>query len=113
MHNGLPGDGPGGAPNGEGITRSDHAEIRSKQGRPVAHVVNDVQRAGPNDIFVQLDDGRFVVRGSRGREHIIEPNGEHVTSLNRSDSAHLARLRDGTIRSANEKELQRLKDLVK
>ncbi len=112
MHNEPPGDGATGAPNGEGITRSEHAEICSRQGRPVGQVVNDIQRAGPNDIFVQVDDGRFVVRGSRGREHIIEPNGEHVTSLNRSDSAHVRRIRDGIIRPATHEESQRLKHLV-
>jgi hypothetical protein len=100
------------APKGDGISRSEHARIRSKQGRPVGQVVNDAQRAGRRDVFVQ-SDGRFVVRGPKGREHIIEPNGEHVTSLNRPDSAHVGRLRDGTIRPATEDELRRLKDFVK
>ena len=62
-----------------GITRSDHAKLRSAQGRPIGQVVNDAQRAGKRDVFVQPDDGRIVVRGPNGREHIIEPNGEHVT----------------------------------
>jgi RHS repeat-associated protein len=58
--------GPADAQDGGGISRSEHARLRSKQGRPVGQVVNDVQRAGPNDVFVQ-PDGRFVVRGPRGR----------------------------------------------
>ena len=36
----------------------------------------------------------------RGREHIIEPNGEHVTSLNRSDSAHVDE--SGTVSSVRQ-----------
>jgi hypothetical protein len=95
-----------------GITRSDHARLRSGQGRPIGDVVNDVQRAGPRDVFVQPDDGRFVVRGPRGREHIIEANGEHVTSIRRPDAAHQARLRDGTIRPAADAEFQILKSFV-
>jgi hypothetical protein len=75
-------------------------------------VVNDVQRAGPKDVFVQPDDGRFVVRGVRGREHIIEADGEHVTSVHRSDAAHQARLRGGVIRPATEEEFQKLKGFV-
>jgi hypothetical protein len=76
-------------------------------------VVNDIQRAGPNDVFIQTDDGRFVVRGPNAREHVIEPNGEHVTSIRpRSDAAHKARLRAGTIRPAGPDEFQRLKDMV-
>jgi len=78
----------------------------------VGEVVNDAQRAGRGDVFVQPDDGRFVVRGPRGREHIIETTGEHVTSVRRPDAAHQARLRDGTIRPATEDEFQRLKAFV-
>lgn len=97
---------------GPGIPRSDHARLRSGQGRPTRQVVNDVQRAGPQDVFVQPEDGRYVVRGPRGREHIIEADGEHVTSLRRPDAAHQARLRDGTIRPATEEEFQKLKGYV-
>jgi hypothetical protein len=60
----------------------------------------------------QPDDGRYVVRGPRGREHIIEANGEHVTSVRRPDAAHQARLRDGTIRPATDEEFQKLKEMV-
>jgi hypothetical protein len=95
-----------------GITRSGHARLRSGQGRPIGEVINDVQRAGPQDVFVQPDDGRFVVRGPKGREHIIEVDGEHVTSVRRPDAAHQARLRDGTIRSVTDEEFQKLKAFI-
>lgn len=94
------------------ITPSPHAKLRSQQGRPIGRVINDVQRAGPQDVFVQPEDNRFVVRGPNAREHVIEPDGEHVTSIQpRTDSAHKARLRDGTIRPASLEEFQRLKDM--
>ncbi len=95
-----------------GITRSEHARLRFGQGRPIAEVVNDIQRAGQRDVFVQPDDDRFVVRGPRGREHIIEANGEHVTSIRRPDAAHYARLQAGTIRAASEEEFQKLKGFI-
>ena len=105
-----PADEPEPAP---AISRSDHARVRSRQGRPIGQVVNDVQRAGPNDVFVQPDDGRYVVRGPNAREHVIEPDGEHVTSVQpRTDSAHRARLRAGKIRPATPDEFRRLKDMV-
>lgn len=95
------------------IVPSQHAKLRSRQGRPIGRVVNDVQRAGPNDVFVQPEDGRFVVRGPNAREHIIEPNGEHVTSVQpRTDAAHKARLRAGTIRPATQEEFDRLKGML-
>ena len=102
----------GGAQDPSGITRSGHARLRSGQGRPIGEVVNDVQRAGRGDVFVQADDGRFVVRGPKGREHIIETNGDHITSVRRPDAAHQARLRGGTIRPATEAEFERLKAFV-
>jgi hypothetical protein len=53
-----------------------------------------------------------VVRGPKGREHIIEATGEHVTSVRRPDAAHQARLQDGTVRSATDAEFQKLKAFV-
>ncbi len=64
------------------ITRSAHAEIRSSQGRNVGSAINDVNRATPSKIYMQ-DDGRFVVQGNNGRVHILEPNGEIVTTMNK------------------------------
>jgi hypothetical protein len=92
------------------VRASEHAKRRGSQGRPVGQVVNDIQRAGPGDVFIQPDDNRFIVRGPNAREHVLEPDGEHVTSIRpRPDSAHRARLRDGTIRPATDDEFQRLK----
>ena len=114
-----PADDPSAAPPADdtpqqGITRSGHARLRSRQGRPIGQVINDVQRAGPNDVFVQPDDGRFVIRGPNAREHIIEPDGEHVTSVRpRTDSAHRARLTAGTIRLTTPEEFERLKHMVR
>jgi hypothetical protein len=95
-----------------GLSRSEHARLRSGQGRPIGEVVNDVQRAGPRDVFVQPDDDRLVVRGLKGREHVIEANGEHVTSVRRPEAAHQARLRAGAIRPATEDEFRRLKEFI-
>jgi len=102
----------GGEQDQTGITRSEHAKLRFGQDRPIAQVVNDIQRAGQKDVFVQTDDCRFVVRGPRGREHVIEMHGEHVTSVRRSEAAHQARLQEGTIRTATAEEFQKLKGLI-
>ena len=102
----------GGKQDPSGITGSEHSRLRSGQGRPIAEIVNDVQKAAPKDVFIQPDDARFVVRGVKGREHIIEPDGVHVTSVRRPDAAHQARLRHGTIRAATPEEYQKLKDFV-
>jgi hypothetical protein len=67
--------------------RADHALARQGEGRPVGTAFNDVQRATQADVFVQ-PDGRYVVRGPRGREHIFAADGTHITTFWRSQSAH-------------------------
>ena len=96
----------------QGSRRSDHARQRAGQGRPVGSALQDAHRAGRNDVFVQADDGRFVVRGPRGREHVFEPDGLIVTSLNRSDAAHQAKISRGERTSVTEEEFNRFKGLI-
>jgi hypothetical protein len=85
--------------------RSDHAKERGDEGRPVGSAFNDAQRARQGDVFIQLDE-RYVVRGLKDREHIFEPMGELVTSLNRSRQAHLLKLRRGERRPVSDKEFE-------
>ena len=80
--------GTSGAKGASTIVKSDHAVIRNSQGRRVSSVINDVQRARPADVFLQ-DDGRWVVRGQNGRVHILEPNGEVVTTMSNVTRANL------------------------
>ena len=74
--------------------RAEHAQARQAEGRPVGAAFNDVQRARQVDVFVQTD-GRYVVRGSRGREHIFDPDGTHITTVRRSQSAHESKIARG------------------
>ncbi len=67
---------------GATISRGDHAIIRSGQGRNVNTAINDLNKSGPSRIFLQ-EDGRIVIRGDSGRVHILEPDGEIVTTMNR------------------------------
>lgn len=73
--------------------RSSHSEQRRLEGRRVGPAFNDARGARQSDVFVQ-PDGRYVVRGPRGREHIFEPDGTLVTSIDRSHAAHLKKLQD-------------------
>lgn len=79
---------------GRTYRKSDHAEQRKNEGRPTSTAFSDVQRAALNDLFLQAD-GRYIVRGLKGREHIFEANGELVTSYHRSHQMHLTKIRDG------------------
>ncbi len=64
------------------IKKSNHAIIRSGQGRNVNTAINDINKSSPSRIFLQ-DDGRIVIKGDRGRVHILESDGEIVTTMNK------------------------------
>ena len=53
------------------VTKGNHAELRSSQGRNVSNAINDLEKARPSDILIQ-DDGRFLIRGANGRIHVME-----------------------------------------
>jgi hypothetical protein len=93
--------------------RSDHARKRAGQGRPVGQAIADARQATLQDVFVQIDDDRLVVRGPQGREHVFEPDVQDlVTSLIRSAAAHSFRLSRGTIRQATDVEYARFQEAV-
>lgn len=71
---------------------------------------NDVQKARQSDVFIQ-PDSRYVVRGSKGREHIFEANGELITSLQRSHQAHLLKIRRGERRTVTDYEFAIFQEL--
>ncbi|WP_342354086.1 hemagglutinin repeat-containing protein [Gilliamella sp. ESL0250] len=91
------------------ITRGEHAEIRNKQGRPVGQVINDIENSRPSDILVQ-DDGRWVVLGPNGRVHIIEPDGEVVTSYKNPRNNTTKRIKDGRWGRPSSEKLQEFRD---
>jgi hypothetical protein len=92
--------------------RSDHSRERGEEGRPVREAFSDAQRARPADVFIQADDDRYVVRGSRGREHIFEPDGELVTSLVRPHKAHLRKVQRGERTPVTESEFIQFQELM-
>ena len=85
--------------------RSVHSEQRRAEGRRVGPAFNDAQSARPSDVFVQ-PDGRYVLRGPRGREHIFEPDGALVTSIDRNNRAHQLKVRRGERQLATPQEFE-------
>ena len=62
--------------------KSSHAKDRQAEGRNVGTAINDLNKAKTSDVYIQVDDGRYVVKGSNGRVHIWETYGELVTTMN-------------------------------
>ncbi|MBZ8182240.1 hypothetical protein [Oscillatoria salina] len=92
--------------------RSKHSEERRSEGRRVIPTFNDAQIAKQSDIFLQ-SDGRYVLRSKKGREHIFEPDGELVTTINRTQKAHQIKLRRGERRIVTEEEFEIFQDLFR
>ena len=86
--------------------KSDHASKRQSEGRNVGSAINDLQRSSPSDIFIQVDDGRYVVRGGNGRIHIWESFGELVTTFQGTASNLSKRISSGRYRSLTNDELK-------
>jgi hypothetical protein len=103
---------PEGSQEGPADRRTSHAKERKSQGRRVGPAFNDAQRARKGSVFIQ-PDGRWIVRGPKGREHVFEPSGQHLTSVDRSQAAHQAKVKKGDRRSVTQEEYQRFQALVK
>ena len=61
--------------------RTPHAELRSRQQRPVHKAFDDVQAARPEDFFRDSRTDSIVVTGKNGRSHVYNERGRHITSL--------------------------------
>ena len=90
--------------------RSNHSEERREQGRPVSAAFNDAVKARQSNVFIQEDD-RYVVRGKQGREHIFESDGELITTVNRSQKAHLLKIRRGERKPVTDEQFLIFKEL--
>ena len=62
--------------------RTRHVEQRRQEQRPVHKALEDVREAAPDRFFLDQKAGTAVVLGSRGRAHVFNRTGRHVTSFN-------------------------------
>lgn len=91
--------------------RSFHAMRRAEEGRRTGPAFGDAQRARKSDVYMDVETLRYMLRGSRGREHIFETNGQLLTTIDRSNAAHLRRLRYGIIRQLTDEEFLKFQEL--
>ncbi|NJD02961.1 MAG: hypothetical protein FIA99_10300, partial [Ruminiclostridium sp.] len=96
--------------NGGKLDKSGHAEIRDKQGRPVSEANRDLQNAKQSDILKQ-DDGRWIIRGSKGRIHVVDSNRTHITSFTNTNANTLKRIEEGVWNRPTIKQLDEFKKL--
>ena len=95
----------------ESDRRTEHAKERGEQGRRTGPAFNDAQRARMADVFIQ-DDGRWVLRGPKAREHIFLADGQHLTSIDRSDAAHRGKVEAGERQPATASQYEEFKKVT-
>jgi len=61
--------------------RTSHAEVRSKQRRPVHKALEDLRTAGAEDFFRDNHHDSIIVIAKGGRAHVFSEAGRHITSL--------------------------------
>jgi hypothetical protein len=92
--------------------RSGHAQQRLEEGRRIRPGFGDAQQARPSQVYLQ-PDGRYVVRGPRGREHVFAADGAHITSIDRSQRAHQKLVRSGKRTRVTLEQFHQFKELFK
>lgn len=91
-------------------SRSEHAEQRAQEGRPVSAARGDDQNAKRSEIYVQ-DDGRWVVKGDNGRLSVFESDGEHVTTFKNPQKNTDMRVRSGRYSRPTESQYEQFSKL--
>ena len=61
--------------------RTQHAQNRQNENRPIANAMDDLSNAADHHFYSDKARGSIVVAGKRGRAHVFNPEGKHVTSL--------------------------------
>jgi hypothetical protein len=85
--------------------RSEHAEIRASQGRPVGNAISDARKASMKDVFIQ-DDGRYIVVGKKGRVHIFESDNVIVTSIRTTHTNIVRNVKNGRWQQVSESQFE-------
>ncbi len=94
--------------------RTTHAEIRRTEGdRPTGMALADLARAAAHEVLVDVQRDTHVVLGERGRAHVFNREGRHVTSIRYTQGALDKRRERGFWRPAKPEEIAALLNAVK
>ena len=93
--------------------RTEHAELRGTQQRPVHKGSEDLAAASPNNFFKDVVKNACVVLGKGGRVHVFSQDGRQVTSFILTGDELENRLRRRRYQPMDPDEVKALKDAVK
>ncbi len=94
--------------------RTQHAEFRRAEGdRPTGMALADLARAAAHEVLADVQRDTLVVLGERGRAHVFNREGRHVTSIRYTQGALDKRRARGLWRPARPDEIASLLTAVK
>lgn len=94
--------------------RTQHAEIRRAEGdRPTGMALADLARASAHEVLADVERDTLVVLGEKGRAHVFNRAGRHVTSIRYTQGALDKRRARGLWRPAKAEEIAALLTAVK
>ena len=94
--------------------RTQHAEIRRAEGdRPTGMALADLARASAHEVLADVERDTLVVLGEKGRAHVFNREGRHVTSIRYTQGALDKRRARGLWRPARPDEIASLLTAVK
>lgn len=93
--------------------RTDHAQERHRDGdRPTRMAMQDLARAGAEEVLVDQRRDTLVVLGERGRAHVFNDVGKLVTSIRYTPESIERKRRQDIWRPASRDEIQHLRKTV-
>lgn len=92
--------------------RTDHARDRARHDRPIDKAMSDLQGASLERMYLDLKTSTIILRGDKGRCHVFNESGRHVTSFVIKGESVQSRLRKRRWTELQRDQFQRFMDNV-
>jgi hypothetical protein len=87
--------------------RTEHAQQRAEEGRPIGTAWQDAQKAGKNNVLIDTNSGYYIVTGPKGRVSVfLMENGELKiqTGIRTTADSVFKKLEAGTYENLSEEQ---------
>lgn len=93
--------------------RTQHAELRRHEGRPISTALADLESCPEERFFRDPSHHTWIVVGPKGRTHVFAEDGRHVTSVRYNAAALTRRVDRGRWKPSTEQERNALVEKVR
>jgi hypothetical protein len=94
--------------------RTNHVRDRRRQGdRPTRMALEDARLARTGGLFWDERHGTYIVLGPRGRTHVFNPSGRHITSVSYSRESIVRKQKQRHWRELDAAEIEAFQEVVR